>query len=160
MRQCRRKVVSGRRVAGSIRSLVNARSLQLEYARVLHESLLVPVLMYDNEKMIWRKKEKSRIRAVQMDNLRGLLGIWRMDKVLNAWIRQLWLVLKDLDENIDEGVLQWFGHMERMENRIAKRAYIGECAGSHSVGRMWKKWIDSVKDCLKKICLDVTVQGE
>ena len=45
-------------------------------------------------------------------------------------------------------------------NRIPKRVYVGECAGSHSVGRMWKKWIDSVKDCLKKICLDVTVQGE
>ena len=25
------------------------------------------------------------------------------------------------DEKIDEGVLRWFGHMERMENDIAKR---------------------------------------
>ena len=33
-----------RKVAGAIRSLVNARSLQLECARVLHESLMVPVL--------------------------------------------------------------------------------------------------------------------
>ena len=41
---CSRKVVSGMIVAGAIRSLVNARSLQLECARVLHESLLVPVL--------------------------------------------------------------------------------------------------------------------
>ena len=39
-----RKVASGRRVAGAIRSLVNAWSLQLDCARVLHESLLVPVL--------------------------------------------------------------------------------------------------------------------
>ena len=31
--ECIRKVVSGRRVAGVIRSLVNARSLQLQYAR-------------------------------------------------------------------------------------------------------------------------------
>ena len=33
------------RVAGDIMSLVKARSLQLEWARILHESLLVPVLM-------------------------------------------------------------------------------------------------------------------
>ena len=59
------------------------------FSVVLHESLLVPVLMYGNETMIWRKKERSRIRAVQMDNLRVLLGIRKMDKVLNAWIRQL-----------------------------------------------------------------------
>ena len=44
--ECSRKLASGRRVAGSIRSLVNARGLQLECARVLHEPLLVPVLMY------------------------------------------------------------------------------------------------------------------
>ena len=33
-----RKVVNGRRVAGTIRYLVNVRSLQLECARVLHET--------------------------------------------------------------------------------------------------------------------------
>ena len=50
--ECHRKVVSRRRVAGIIRSLVNARSLQHECARVLHETLLVPVLLYGNETMI------------------------------------------------------------------------------------------------------------
>ena len=39
--------------------------------------------------------------------------------------------------------------------RIAKRVYVRECAGSHSVGRSLKKWIDTVKDCLKKRGLDV-----
>ena len=42
-------MASGRRVAGTIRSLVNDRDLQLEYARVLHETLLVPVLMYGSD---------------------------------------------------------------------------------------------------------------
>ena len=85
--ECSRKVASGRRVSGAVRSLVNARSLQLECARVLHESLLVPVLMYGSETMMWREEERSRIRALQMDNLRGLLGIRRMDEVPNARIR-------------------------------------------------------------------------
>ena len=33
-----------------------------------------------------------------MDNLRGLLGIRRMDKVPNAWIRELCGMKKGLDE--------------------------------------------------------------
>ena len=37
---------------GAIRYLVNVRSLQLECARALHESLLVPVLTYGSETMI------------------------------------------------------------------------------------------------------------
>ena len=39
----------GRRVSVAIRSLINARDLQLECARVLHESLLVSVLMHSSE---------------------------------------------------------------------------------------------------------------
>ena len=36
---------------------------------------------------------------------------------------------KSEDEKIDEGVLRWFGNVERMVNdRIAKRVYVGECA--------------------------------
>ena len=100
--ECSRKMARGRRVAGAIRSLVNARSLQLECARVLHESLLVPVLIYGSETMIWREKERSRTRALQMDNLRGLLGIRRIDKVPNAQIRQLCRVTKSRDKKIED----------------------------------------------------------
>ena len=40
-----------------------------------------------------------------MDNLRGLLGIRRMDRILNARIRELCRVRKGLHERIDKGVL-------------------------------------------------------
>ena len=96
------KVASRKRIASNIRSLVNAMSLQLESLWVLHESLVIPVLTYGNETMIWREKEKSRIWAVQMDNQRSMLGIRRMDKVPNAQIRQLCRITKGVDEKIDE----------------------------------------------------------
>ena len=51
-----------------------------------------------------------------------LLGIRRMDRVPNTKIRKVCRVKKGLDESIDEGVLRWFGHVERMErDRMAKR---------------------------------------
>ena len=78
--------MSGRRISGASRSLVNGRCLQLECARVLHETLLVPVLMYGSEIMIWKKEERSKIRVVQIDKIRSLLGIMRVDKVPNARI--------------------------------------------------------------------------
>ena len=66
--------------------------------------------------------------AVQMDNLRGLLSVRRMDRVSNAWIRELCRVKKGLDERIDEGVFRWFGHVERMKRgRIARKVYVGVC---------------------------------
>ena len=40
-------------------------------------------------------------------------------------------------------------------DRIAKRVYERECAGSRSVGWPRKRWTDNVKECLKKKGLDV-----
>ena len=71
-------MASRRIVAGVTRCLVNIKNLQLECAKVFHQSLLVPVLTYGSETMIVREEERSRIWAVQMDNLRvcWLSGEW------------------------------------------------------------------------------------
>ena len=66
--------------------------------------------------MIGKEKERSRIRTVQMDILRGLLGIRRMNG-----LRELCEVAKREDERI----LGRFGHIEN--GGIAKRAYEGVC---------------------------------
>ena len=50
--KCCRKVANGRRVAGAIKYFVNARGSQLECARVLHDTLLLPILIYGSETMI------------------------------------------------------------------------------------------------------------
>ena len=55
--ECSRKVARGRRVADVISSLVSAGGLRRYFARVLHKSLLVPVLTYVSETIIWREKE-------------------------------------------------------------------------------------------------------
>ena len=50
----------------------------------------------------------------------------------------------------------WFGNVERMgKDRIAKRFYVGEWAGNRSMGNPRKRWIDTVKDSLRKRGLDV-----
>ena len=88
-----------------------------------------------------------------MDNLRGLIGIKRMGSVLNVQIRKVWRETKERggDERIDQSVLWWFSHIERMgDNRIAKMVYVGVHTGSQLVGQKLKKWIDFVNECLKK----------
>ena len=46
--------------------------------------------------------------------------------------------------------------MGKIENdRIARRVYVRECAGSRSISRLRKRWFDTVKKCLRKRGLDV-----
>ena len=110
--------------------------------------------MYGSERILWKEEERTRIRAVQMDNLKGLLSIVEMDRVPNSRVRELCGVKKGLDERIDEGELQWFGHEDRMESdRIAKRVCISVCWQSFS--GPWKRWTDTLKAHLRKRGLDV-----
>ena len=67
-----------------------------------------------------------------------------MDRIPNARIRELFRVKNSLYERIDEGVFRRFGHVE--SDRIANRVYVGECAGSCSMGRPRKRWIDTVRE--------------
>ena len=46
-----------------------------------------------------KKERRSRIRSEQINNLRGLLGIRRMNKVLNARIKVLCGMTKGVYEN-------------------------------------------------------------
>ena len=73
-----------KKVTGVIWSLVNAMSLHLECVMPCMIHCWYPFL-----RMIWSEKERSRIMALQMNNLRGLLGVRRMDKVPNSRIRKL-----------------------------------------------------------------------
>ena len=57
--------------------------------------------------MLWKEKERSRIRTVQMDNLRGLLVIRRMDRILNAQMRELYGVMKGLMRVFSSGLGMW-----------------------------------------------------
>ena len=77
--ECSKKVASVRRVEGAISSLVNTRDFHFECTRVLHEILLVLVLMYDTETVLWKEKEKSRLGRNK----------WRTSEV--CWVLEGWI---------------------------------------------------------------------
>ena len=77
-------MASRKRVAGVIRSLVNV--LGACKFSVLESCRKHCLYLFF---CLRKEKERSRIRVVQMDILRGFLGIRRMDRFPNAQIREL-----------------------------------------------------------------------
>ena len=85
---------------------------------------------------------------MQVNSLRVMLGIRRIDRLLIVHIREMCEVTKMVDERIEESVLRWFCHTERTrDDRIAERVNVEECMSSFYVGRPWKMRTDSVNDC-------------
>ena len=66
-------------VPGLIKSTVTAKSLQLDRVRILQEDLFMPVLMDGREPIVWKKKNRSVVRAVLMGNLKSSLGIRKIN---------------------------------------------------------------------------------
>ena len=57
--------------------------------------------------------------------------------------------------------LQWFGHVERMEEkRLPNEALHGHVEGKRSRGRQRKTWMDNVREDLKEKNIDLTRIGE
>ena len=59
--------------------------------------------------MVWNKRYRSKVKWVQMDNHKGVLGVRRIDKMRNERIRKLCGVKKGINERINESTLRWFG---------------------------------------------------
>ena len=78
-----------RKFVGDIRSLVNARGLQLQRMKGCMRSCSSLSFLW--QRLIWRERD--------------LLGIRRMDIVPNSQVRELYVVTKEVDERIDKSVL-------------------------------------------------------
>jgi len=76
-------------------------------------------------------------------------GYWRSGT--NEEVRQLYGELDRVTE-INKGRLRWLGHVERMsEEREVKRLYQNTPEGSGSVGRPRLRWMDDVKEHLRRM---------
>ena len=63
----------------------------------------MPVLLYVSKIKVWREKERFRIRVVQMDNFRGLLGIKRIDTIYECMDRRELYGVKEMIKVLSNG---------------------------------------------------------
>ena len=86
----------------------------------------------------------KRLEAAQMKFLRHLLGITKLDKEKNQYIRE-----KTRAQNIVKEIKQyqkkWLQHVQRMDtNSLPKQALQYKPKGRRNVGRPRKRWRDQL----------------
>ena len=89
----------------------------------MYEGIIEPSLLYGCE--VWTLKvcKSKRMEAVQVNCLSIICGLRRIDRVLNVEIKRCGKNVS-VSQRIDQGVLRWFGHVERMvDERMDKRVY-------------------------------------
>ena len=103
---------------------------------------------------MWTLKgcESKIMEAVEMNCLRNICSLRRTDRVPNVDIRRRRGKNVSVSQRIDQGILRWFRHVERMrEERLkVKRVYDYDVRGVRRRGRPRKCWSDRVKEVLAR----------
>ena len=72
-----------------------------------------------------------------------------MDRVRNEEVRMRAGIERELSSRVDQRVLRWFGHVERMDECCMTRSVLmAEVSGGRVRGRPRLGWMDGVKVAL------------
>ena len=62
-----------------------------------------------------RSAERRKVNVLEMKCSRRLVGVSRMDRVMNEEVRRRAEIERELASRADQRVLKWFGHVERLD---------------------------------------------
>ena len=65
-----------------------------------------------------RSAERRKVYFLEMKCLRSLVGVSRMDRVMNEEVHSRAGIERELASRANQRVLRWFGHVERMDQYL------------------------------------------
>ena len=71
----------------------------------MYEGIIEPSLLYGCEAWTFKQQERKRIEAVEMNFLRNICGLRRIDSVLNVEIRRRYSKNLSMGQRIYQGLL-------------------------------------------------------
>ena len=120
------RIGEAKKVAGGLQKLWKKRCVSREAKVGMYEGIVESSLLYGSEVWGLNVHERKRIEAVEMNCLRNICGLRRIDRVRNEEIRRRCRKKASVGERMDQSVLRWFGHIERMDDddndRLARKS--------------------------------------
>ena len=150
------RIGEAKKAWGALKDLWKKRYVSREAKVGMYEGIVEPSLLYGCEVWSLKVRDRKRIEAVEMECLRNICGVRRVDRVSNVEVRRRCGKNVSVGQRMDQGVLRWFGHVERMgDDRMAKRVYESDVRGVRRRGRPRKCWMDGVKEVLARKGLNI-----
>ncbi|KAK3566653.1 hypothetical protein QTP86_001882 [Hemibagrus guttatus] len=82
----------------------------------VYRTVVRPAMLYGLETVSLRKRQESELEVAELKMLRFSLGVTRLDRIRNEYIRGTAHV-GCLGDKVREARLRWFGHVQRRERR-------------------------------------------
>ena len=110
-----------------------------------------PAQMYGLETAALTKRQERTLEVAETKMLRFSLGVTRLDRIRNEYIRGSADVVRFSDK-VREARLRWFGHVQRSDDGyIGKRMLKMKTPGKRRRGRPKRRYMDVVKEDMQKV---------
>ncbi|KAK3567214.1 hypothetical protein QTP86_013468 [Hemibagrus guttatus] len=83
----------------------------------VYRTVVRPAMLYGLETVSLRKRQESELEVAELKMLRFSLGVTRLDRIRNEYIRGTAHVGR-LGDKVREARLRWFGHVQRRESMM------------------------------------------
>ena len=117
----------------------------------VYKTVVTPAAMlFGLERVSLRKRQEAEMEVAEMKMLRFSLGVTRMDRIRNGYIRGTAHV-RGFGDKVREARLRWFGHVQRRDSEyIGRRMLSFDLPGRRrSRGRPKRRFRDVVKEDMK-----------
>ncbi|KAK3554170.1 hypothetical protein QTP70_019102 [Hemibagrus guttatus] len=110
-----------------------------------------PAMLYGLETVSLRKRQESELEVAELKILRFSLGVTRLDRIRNEYIRGTANVGR-LGDKVREARLRWFGHVQRRDSEyIGRRMLDMELPGRRQRGRPKRRYMDGINEDMKLV---------
>ncbi|MCI4385397.1 hypothetical protein PGIGA_G00049970 [Pangasianodon gigas] len=108
-------------------------------------------MLYGLETVALRKRQESELEVAELKMLRFSLGVTRLDRIRNDYIRGTAHVGR-LGDKVREARLRWFGHVQRRESEYIGRRMLGmELPGRRQRGRPKRRYMEVINEDMKLV---------
>ncbi|KAK3541849.1 hypothetical protein QTP86_008058 [Hemibagrus guttatus] len=117
----------------------------------VYRTVVRAAMLYGLETVSLRKRQESELEVAELKMLRFSLGVTRLDRIRNEYIRGTAHVGR-LGDKVKEARLRWFGHVQRRESEyIGRRMLDMELPGRRQRGRPKRRYMDGINEDMKLV---------
>ncbi|KAK3562946.1 hypothetical protein QTP86_011695 [Hemibagrus guttatus] len=127
------------------------RKISARIKEKVYRTVVRAAMLYGLETVSLRKRQESELEVAELKMLRFSLGVTRLDRIRNEYIRGTAHVGR-LGDKVREARLRWFGHVQRRESEyIGRRMLDMELPGRRQRGRPKRRYMDGINEDMKLV---------
>ncbi|KAK3512658.1 hypothetical protein QTP70_020884 [Hemibagrus guttatus] len=143
-KEVKKRVQAGRNGWRKVSGVLCDRKISARIKGKVYRIVVRPAMLYGLETVSLRKRQESELEVAELKMLRFSLGVTRLDRIRNEYIRGTAHVGR-LGDKVREARLRWFGHVQRRESEyIGRRMLDMELPGRRQRGRP-KRWMELMR---------------